>query len=99
MPKLGGEIVGCVYVNSRPHAVHFGLLAVADKLRGQGLAPAFIAAVEAYAKQLGADRVELDYMSVAPWLRAYYEKQGYAETGQVQQWGTIDLIRMSKSLK
>jgi len=42
--------------------------------------------------------VELDYMSVAPWLKPYYEKFGYVETGEVMPWGAIDLIRMTKTL-
>jgi hypothetical protein len=37
-------------------------------------------------------------MSLAPWLKKYYEKYGYAETGTVEAWGTIDLIRMKKAL-
>jgi GNAT superfamily N-acetyltransferase len=78
--------------------VHFGLLTVADKYRGKGLGPALIEAVEAFAQYTGARNVELDYMSAAPWLKPYYEKYGYVETGEITNWGTIDLIRMSKPL-
>jgi predicted N-acetyltransferase YhbS len=94
-----GEIVGCLYVRRQEGSVHFGLLTVAQRLRGTGLAPALIKAVESYARKLGVQAVELDYMSVAVWLRTYYERFGYAETGQVTPWGSIDLIRMAKPLR
>ncbi len=97
--KQEAEIVGCVYVKSGPKLVHFGLLTVADKLRGKGLGSALIAAVAAYAKSIDAETVELDYMSAAPWLKNYYEQHGYTETGLVRNWGTIELIRMSKALR
>jgi hypothetical protein len=41
-----GEIVGCLYVRRQEGSVHFGLLTVAQRLRGTGLAPALIKAVE-----------------------------------------------------
>lgn len=96
--KQDNEIVGCVYTKGREDSIHFGLLTVADKFRGKGLGPALVEAVESYAKHCGAKKVELDYMSAAPWLKQYYERRGYAETGEVINWGTIDLIHMSKSL-
>jgi GNAT superfamily N-acetyltransferase len=94
--KHAEKVVGCVYVKSQERAVHFGLLTVADSYRGKGLAAAMMAGIEAHSKSIGAERVELDYMSEAPWLKHYYEKYGYAENGQVTPWGTIDLIRMEK---
>jgi GNAT superfamily N-acetyltransferase len=96
--KQGDKIVGCLYTKRGVHSVHFGLLTVADKYRGKGLGPALIEAVEAFAQYTGARNVELDYMSAAPWLKPYYEKYGYVETGEITNWGTIDLIRMSKPL-
>jgi len=43
--------------------------------------------------------LDLDYMSLAPWLRKYYEGYGFRETGESVRWGTIDLIHMSKDLE
>jgi N-acetylglutamate synthase-like GNAT family acetyltransferase len=92
------QIVGCIYIERRDASFHFGLLTVIDNLRGTGIGSKLINAVEAYASEQGAKKVELDYMSVAAWLKTYYERFGYAETGGITHWGTIDLIRMSKSL-
>ena len=93
-----GRIVGCVYVERLAKKLHFGLLTVAVQLRGKGLGAAIMKAIHDYARELDVQAVELDYMSVAPWLKPYYEKFGYVETGEVMPWGAIDLIRMTKTL-
>ena len=97
--KRGNEIVGCVYVERHGSSLHFGLLTVAEHLRGTGIGAALINAIEDYAKDSEAKLLELDYMSLASWLKAYYEQYGFEETGQVIPWGKIDLIRMSKTIK
>ena len=55
-------------------------------------------AIEEYSHALNIKRIELDYMSIAPWLKRYYEKYGYIETGEVTPWGDIRLIRMAKEV-
>ncbi len=97
--KRGMQVVGCVYVQRDGSSLHFGLLTVVQQFRGIGLGTALINALEAYAKRLKVNLLELDYMSLAPWLKKYYEHHGFNETGQVTPWGSIDLIRMSKVVK
>lgn len=92
-------IVGCVYLEPHAHAMHFGLLTLVPTYRGKGLAQKLIATIEGYSKANNYTSLELDYMSVAPWLKAYYEKYGFVQTGVVTRWGYIDLIRMHKSLE
>ncbi len=96
--KHSGTIIGCVYTEQKGTALHFGLLTLSKDYRGSGLAPAIIRGIEAYAGARGCASVQLDYMSLAPWLRAYYEKFGFTETGEVTEWGSINLIQMSKPL-
>jgi len=96
--RQDGRIVGCVYVERLAKKLHFGLLTVAAQLRGKGLGVAIMEAIHDYARELDVQVVELDYMSLAPWLKLYYEKFGYVETGEVMPWGDIDLIRMTKTL-
>lgn len=93
-----GILAACVYLESRPPVMHFGLLPVSEQFRGRRLAPAILAAIETYSLALSCRTLELDYMSAAPWLKAYYERHGSTETGQVTSWGKIDLIRMSKPI-
>jgi GNAT superfamily N-acetyltransferase len=96
--RRGRETVACVYVERGHSNWHFGLLTVTEPLRGTGLGAALIQSVEQYARTENASQLDLDYMSLAPWLKAYYERFGFTETGQIAPWGTITLVRMSKPL-
>lgn len=93
------KLEGCVYIHRKGDSMHFGMLALTDNYRGKGVGQAIINAIEDYAKELNCKTLEIDYMSVSPWLKKYYESKGYRETGQIEQWGKIDLIHMSKDLK
>lgn len=92
------EVVACCYVDVLEHEVHFGLLTVADELRGGDFAPSIIKAIEEYAGSMHKEDIKLDYMSLSPWLKSYYEKYGFQETGNVRDLGWCELIEMSKSL-
>lgn len=93
-----GAIVGCFYTEPQATSLLFGMLALIPKQRGTGLGKAIAKAVEEYAKNTRYKTVMLDYMSVSPWLKKYYESYGFSENGQIEHWGTIDLIRMSKDI-
>ena len=94
--ERANEIVGCIYLEPRELSLHFGLLTLIPRLRGKGIAQAVMTAIEAHAQHHNYPTIELDYMSLAPWLRPYYEKYGFIATGEIQEWGSIDLIRMKK---
>lgn len=91
-------IVGCVYLEAPLAALHFGLLTLAPEHRGKGVAEQVIDAIKDLAQTSNFDTIELDYMSVAPWLKTYYERYGFIETGEVEVWGEIQLLRMKKTL-
>jgi N-acetylglutamate synthase-like GNAT family acetyltransferase len=91
------DLIGCVYLEPRKDVLHFGLLTLSPEYRGRGVAGQIIEAIEAYAIN-DYTSLELDYMSLAPWLKKYYEKFGFTETGEVQSWGTIELVHMKKLL-
>lgn len=92
------RLVGCVYIEPRKDVLHFGLLTVTQRYRGTGLAYAVIKTIEDYARNKHFEKIGLDYMSLAPWLKSYYERYGFKETGDAEQWGTIKLVRMEKQL-
>jgi RimJ/RimL family protein N-acetyltransferase len=96
--KKHGAIIGCCYVDSLSDRVHFGLLCIADSYRGTGLAQEIISSIEKYALARGNKIVELDYMSLSPWLKQYYEKLGFIETGEREDIGWCELVRMHKHL-
>lgn len=91
-------VIGCVYLEPKNAMLHLGLLTVAPKYRGQGIARHVLMAIEAYAKNYQYISLELDYMSLAPWLKIYYERYGFLETGEIQSWGAIELVHMRKIL-
>ncbi|HEY1074947.1 MAG TPA: GNAT family N-acetyltransferase [Patescibacteria group bacterium] len=96
--KSNNHVIATVYIQPKGETLKLGLLAVLDAYRGKGLAPAIIKAIEEYGRTGGFKSLALDYMSIAPWLKKYYEKYGFKETGEFENWGTIDLIHMEKSL-
>lgn len=96
--KENGKIVGCVYIEPSGNSLHFGLLVVADNQKGSGLAPAMLKAIEDFAIAKQYKNIGLAYVSVAPWLKKYYEKHGYVSSGEITEWGTIDMIWMHKDL-
>jgi predicted GNAT family N-acyltransferase len=93
------NVIGCVYLEPKERALHFGLLTLKPEFRGKGIAKAVVASISLYAKDHHFSSLDLDYMSLAPWLKKYYEQFGFKETGEVIKWGTIDLIRMRKVLE
>lgn len=94
--EKASEIAGCVYLEPYGSVLHFGLLTIVPKLRGTGLAPAIIEAIIEYASRNNYSSLELDYMSLAPWLKDYYERYGFKETGEKTTWGSIELVKMRR---
>lgn len=92
------KTIGCVYLEPKGKSLHFGLLTLAEAYRGEGIATALLKKIEEFAMRSGYERIELDYMSLAPWLEMYYKNQGFKLTGEITKWGSIDLVRMAKDL-
>ena len=96
--KQQDTIVACVSLELREDCLYLGLLSVADQMQGGKLAPKIMQAIDEYAKQLDYKRIDLSYGSASPWLKKYYERYGFAETGETRDIGWSELIDMSKSL-
>lgn len=94
----GAEIVGCVYTNRKKNILHFGLLVLTDEYRGTGVGAVIIKSIIELAKSSYCTEVELDYLSLASWLKTYYEKFGFTETGVREKWLDMEMIQMHKQL-
>lgn len=92
------KVVGCVYLESHVTSLHFGLLTLTPELRGTGIGKALIGAIIQYGRHRSYEHIDLDYMSLAPWLKTYYEQYGFRVIGEKVPWGSIDLIRMRLNL-
>ena len=54
--------------------------------------------IETYAIANSFSLLELDYMSIAPWLDQYYTKNGFIKTGYSVTWKGVKLVQMQKKL-
>lgn len=82
---LEGEApIGCVHVANRGGGLaYLGLLCIDPTLQAGGLGRQLIAAAEATARDtFGADRMEMTVIDRRVELIAWYERRGYANTGE-----------------
>ena len=79
-----GHVTGCVQITAKPGAVaYLGLLSVDPDIQANGLGKALIIAAEALAKrEFGATAMEMTVIRQRAELIAYYERRGYALTGE-----------------
>lgn len=96
--KDGAKIVATIFTKHTGDAVKFGMFAIAPTHRGSGLSTAMLAALDQYAKAVGAKTINLDYTSFAPWLKTYYQRHGYTETGEREPWDGAELVHMQKTI-
>jgi len=78
----GGEPVGSCVLAHKGDVGYFGMFAVRPTLQGRGVGSALLTAAEHRAKELGLPFVEMTVLSGRRELIAYYERRGYADTGE-----------------
>jgi predicted N-acetyltransferase YhbS len=78
------HITGCVQITSKADGIaYLGLLSVDPEIQANGLGKSLIAAAEALAQQeFGATVMEMTVIGQRAELIAYYERRGYALTGE-----------------
>lgn len=94
----GKEIIGTLALEPTGKILHFGLIAVSEDMRGSGLGLSIMKAIESYAVAGSFTVLELDFMSIAPWLEKYYNKHGFNKTGNTTRRKGVDLIQMRKNI-
>ena len=79
-----GALIGCVSVTKRGDGTaYLGMLSIDPHRQAQGLGRILIAAAEdAAASHFGATRMEMTVIRQRSELIAYYERRGYALTGE-----------------
>ena len=80
----GDELVGCILIARRGEGIgYFGMLSVSPTLQGGGLGRKLVTAAEAaLAERFGARRVRISVIPQRDTLIAWYERLGYAATGE-----------------
>ena len=101
------EIEGCVFLHKRHGNLYLGMLSVSPALQTKGIGKQIMAAAELYAKDQGCPAVFMRVISIRHELIAWYERQGYFKTGEIQpfddtKFGTatmpLEFILMQKNL-
>ncbi len=99
------ELVGCILVRDLgARLAYFGLLAIAPERQATGLAKRLLAAAETCGRDVFAcDRVEGTVVHTRAELIAYYERRGFARSGErrpfpIDVTPPLELVVIVKSL-
>lgn len=89
----GEELVGCVLIADRGEGTgYFGMLSVSPMLQGGGLGRRLVEAAHAeMARRYGALRVRISVLPQRDTLIAWYERLGFARTGETLPFPYGDL--------
>jgi predicted N-acetyltransferase YhbS len=77
-----GELLGCVFLHRTAFGLYLGMLSVWPHLQAKGLGKTLLWAAEEHARNMGTRRIYMNVVSVRSELIAWYERHGYAKTGE-----------------
>jgi GNAT superfamily N-acetyltransferase len=81
----GAPLLGVVWLEPAGGEVwYLGLLTVSPRLQDAKLGRGLLAAAEAFAAQRGARRIQMTVVNIRDTLIAWYERRGYALTGETR---------------
>jgi len=84
---VDAEALGCVWMEpAGADAWYLGMLSVRPDLQDRRLGRAILEAAEVWAAGRGARRVRLTVINIRDTLIAWYERRGYARTGETRQF-------------
>jgi ribosomal protein S18 acetylase RimI-like enzyme len=102
------EMEGCVFLHKREGKLYLGMFCVLPALQNKGIGKQIMAAAEQYAIEQECPAIFMRVISIRHELIAWYERQGYYKTGEMQpfddtKFGTakepIDFVVLQKDLK
>ena len=79
----GGEINGCVYLETRLPKLYVGMFSVSPLLQGKGIGRELLLAAETYARNLNCHTLTMTVISARHELISWYERRGYRITGEI----------------
>lgn len=99
-------LAACVFVEIHGECGYLGLLSVDPARQKSGLGRWMVAAAEEFAREMGAQRMELTVVNLRTELPPYYRRLGYVEIGEEEMpeiWASrinrpCHFIRMAKTL-
>lgn len=81
-----GQLLSCVYLQTKPDCLYLGMLTVQPGLQAAGLGRHMLHYAEAVARQLGLTAIRMTVINTRTELIAWYERRGYRATGQTEPW-------------
>ncbi|MBD2723891.1 GNAT family N-acetyltransferase [Hymenobacter armeniacus] len=82
------ELLGSFYAHATGEKVYLGMLAVEPQGQARGVGKFLIRAAEDYGRQHSCTVSKMTVISVRAELIAYYERQGYRQTGATEPFPT-----------
>ncbi|HTL09695.1 MAG TPA: GNAT family N-acetyltransferase, partial [Chitinophagaceae bacterium] len=77
-------IAGCVYLERQAGSFYLGMLTVSPLLQAGGIGKQLLYAAEDYVRQQGYNSITMSVISVRHELIAWYQRHGYAATGDTK---------------
>lgn len=82
LAEEAGKLCGAVFASRKGDAVYLDRLSVDPEVRGRGIAKRLIEAVESHARGIGVVRVTLGVRLALTQNIAFFQGQGFVETGR-----------------
>ncbi|MBW0143859.1 GNAT family N-acetyltransferase [Sphingomicrobium clamense] len=83
--RIDGDIAACIALTDKGDGLfYFGMLTIDPERQGQRLGSLMLEAAERHVVSLGAVRMEAQVIKQREELIAWYERRGYARTGETR---------------
>lgn len=102
-----GALEGSVFLHKKEDKLYLGMLSVLPEIQAKGIGKKLMTSAEAYARQEHCGSIYMRVISARLELIAWYEKQGYKNTGRTEpfennKYGTanrpLEFIIMEKMI-
>ena len=77
-------LTGCVYLKKAGNILHLGMLSVSPDVQAKGIGKDLLGAALAYAREKDCTAIRITVISARTELIAWYERQGYVRTGEME---------------
>ncbi|MBI5371340.1 MAG: GNAT family N-acetyltransferase [Sphingobacteriales bacterium] len=77
-----GKIIGCVNLQKQANRIYLGMFSVSPALQGAGTGKKILLAAEEYTRSVQCHSIFMSVISVRAELISWYQRHGYADTGQ-----------------
>ncbi|MEO5684303.1 MAG: GNAT family N-acetyltransferase [Chitinophagaceae bacterium] len=83
-----GSITGCVYLQKETGTFYLGMLTVSPSLQAAGIGGRLLQYAETFVRNNYCSNITMTVVSVRHELIAWYERHGYAKTGETRPFPT-----------